>query len=135
MGRFSHEAAAIDPATGYVYLTEDLRNASGFYRFIPNHTKGKLGSLEAGGRLQAAKVVGTRNTSLITARRCDEYMLEWIDIPHPDREAGEVGAPQLARLQSQLARQRSLPSSVGRGRIAVRARRGSLVFGGQDVHR
>ncbi len=38
MGRFSHEAAAVDPATGYVYLTEDLRNASGFYRFIPNET-------------------------------------------------------------------------------------------------
>ncbi len=40
MGRFSHEAAAMDPVTGYVYLTEDLRNASGFYRFIPKDTKG-----------------------------------------------------------------------------------------------
>ena len=95
MGRFSHEAAAVDPVTGYVYLTEDLRNTSGFYRFIPNDAKGELGSLEAGGRLQAAKVVGVSNASLITAKRCDEYTLEWIDIANPDRDAGEVGAPQL----------------------------------------
>jgi secreted PhoX family phosphatase len=95
MGRFSHEAAAVDPATGYVYLTEDLRNASGFYRFIPNDTKGKLGSLEAGGRLQAAKVVGVNNASLITAKRCDEYAVEWINIDNPDRDAGPVGAPPL----------------------------------------
>jgi len=95
MGRFSHEAAAVDPASGYVYLTEDLHNVSGFYRFIPNDAKGRLGSLEVGGRLQAAKVAGANNTSLITAERCDEYVLEWIDIANPDRDAGELGAPQL----------------------------------------
>ena len=95
MGRFSHEAAAVDPVTGHVYLTEDLRNASGFYRFLPNNAKGELGSLEAGGRLQAAKVVGVNNASLITAKRCDEYTLEWIDIANPDQDASEVGTPQL----------------------------------------
>ncbi len=95
MGRFSHEAAAVDPITGYVYLTEDLRNLSGFYRFLPNDVTGRLGSLEAGGRLQAAKVVGVSNASLITARRCDEYTLEWVDISDPDRDAAEVGAPPL----------------------------------------
>ena len=44
MGRFVHEAVAVDPRTGFVYMTEDVRwvegNAalpgSGFYRFIPN---------------------------------------------------------------------------------------------------
>ena len=96
MGRFAHEAAAVDPASGYVYLTEDLRNVSGFYRFVPNNTQGRLGSLEAGGRLQAAKVVGTSNASLITARRCDEYALEWIDIAQPDQDAGPVGGPPLS---------------------------------------
>ena len=95
MGRFSHEAAAVDPATGYVYLTEDLRNLSGFYRFVPNDTKGRLGSLEAGGRLQAAKVAGRSNASLIVAKRCDEYTLEWIDIVNPDQDASPVGGPQL----------------------------------------
>ena len=96
MGRFAHEAAAVDPATGYVYLTEDLRNVSGFYRFVPTDTSGRLGSLEAGGRLQAAKVVGTSNASLITARRCDEYALEWIDIDRPDADSGPVGGPALS---------------------------------------
>ena len=94
MGRFSHEAAAVDPATGYVYLTEDLRNASGLYRFIPKDTSARLGSLEAGGRLQAAKVTRTDNASLIVAKRCDEYTLEWIDVAHPDQDAGPIGGPQ-----------------------------------------
>ena len=35
MGRFSHEAVAVDPATGYVYETEDSGSNSGFYRFRP----------------------------------------------------------------------------------------------------
>ncbi|MEX0884256.1 MAG: alkaline phosphatase PhoX, partial [Cyclobacteriaceae bacterium] len=40
MGRFNHEAVAVDPATGIVYLTED-RGDGIFYRFIPNRP-GKL---------------------------------------------------------------------------------------------
>jgi len=48
MGRFNHEAAAVDPSTGIVYLTED-RGDSLFYRFIPRET----GKLSSGGKLQA----------------------------------------------------------------------------------
>lgn len=48
MGRFNHEAAAVDPRTGIVYLTEDRPNGL-FYRFIPN----VYGELEKGGKLQA----------------------------------------------------------------------------------
>ena len=51
MGRFRHEAVAVDPKTGIVYQTEDLGD-SAIYRFIPK-TPGKLG---AGGRLQALVV-------------------------------------------------------------------------------
>lgn len=47
MGRFNHEAVAVDPATGYVYETED-RGDSCIYRFIPNQP----GNLSAGGELQ-----------------------------------------------------------------------------------
>jgi secreted PhoX family phosphatase len=46
MGRFSHEAAMVDPKTWYVYQTEDA-TPSGFYRFIPY----RRGRLEHGGRL------------------------------------------------------------------------------------
>ena len=47
LGRYSHEAAAVDPATGYVYLTEDA-TPSGLYRFVP----ASPGNLAAGGQLQ-----------------------------------------------------------------------------------
>lgn len=48
MGRFNHEAAAVDPRTGIVYLTED-RDDSLLYRYLPD----RPGRLVAGGRLQA----------------------------------------------------------------------------------
>jgi len=48
MGRFRHEAVAVDPVTGIVYLTEDREDGL-FYRFIPA-TRGRLAE---GGRLQA----------------------------------------------------------------------------------
>ncbi len=51
MGRFEHEAAAVDPSTGFVYLTED-QHYSLLYRFLPT-TPGKLAD---GGRLQALAI-------------------------------------------------------------------------------
>lgn len=48
LGRFNHEAAVVDPASGIVYLTED-RDDSLLYRFVPQRP-GRLGE---GGRLQA----------------------------------------------------------------------------------
>lgn len=53
MGRFVHEAIAIDRHSGIVYETED-RSTAGFYRFLPNQ-KGKL---DKGGELQIAEVIG-----------------------------------------------------------------------------
>jgi secreted PhoX family phosphatase len=50
MGRYQHEAAAVDPRTGVVYLTEDAFDQRGlFYRFLPNDRR----NLAKGGRLQA----------------------------------------------------------------------------------
>ena len=51
MGRFKHEAVAVDPKTGCVFETED-RTPAGFYRYTPA-TPGKLAS---GGRLEMMKV-------------------------------------------------------------------------------
>lgn len=59
MGRFKHEACAVDPRTGIVYLTED-RSHSLFYRYIPDVP----GNLAEGGRLQALSVAG--QPSLLT---------------------------------------------------------------------
>ena len=36
LGRFAHEAVAVDPATGAVYETEDQGDGSGFFRFVPS---------------------------------------------------------------------------------------------------
>lgn len=55
LGRFNHEAAAVDPRTGIVYLTED-RDDGLFYRFLPD----VRGRLARGGRLQA---LGFRDAS------------------------------------------------------------------------
>lgn len=48
MDRMDHEAVALDPRTGFVCLTEDDGPHFGLYRFRPNDTSGRLGSLEAG---------------------------------------------------------------------------------------
>lgn len=83
MGRFNHEAVAVDPRTGIVYLTED-RGDSLIYRYIPN-TPGKLLN---GGKLQALAIVDrksfdTRNWESLTTPKLplrQSVEVEWIDI-------------------------------------------------------
>jgi uncharacterized protein len=86
MGRFWHEAIAVDPDTGIVYETED-RNAGGLYRFIPN----KKGKLAEGGKLEVLAIAGRpkfdtrlRQGSGGQARGA-EYDVEWVPIGDPDR--------------------------------------------------
>lgn len=52
LGRFQHEAVAVDPERGYLYLTEDVPDG-GFYRFRP---AGELPDLSQG-TLEIAEVV------------------------------------------------------------------------------
>jgi secreted PhoX family phosphatase len=91
MGRFSHEAVAVDPVSGYVYETEDPgaslsavlrgRSKAGFYRFVPAVT----GRLSAGGHLFMLKVKGRAKIDL-----GDDYTngttfdVEWVPIAAPD---------------------------------------------------
>jgi uncharacterized protein len=83
MGRFNHEAVAVDPRTGIVYLTED-RGDSIIYRYIPN----KPGKLLGGGKLQALaireqKSFDTRNWESLTTPKLpmrQKVDVEWIDI-------------------------------------------------------
>lgn len=84
MGRFNHEAAAIDPRTGIVYLTED-RGDSLFYRFIPKN----YGKLTDGGKLQALAIKSspqfdTRNWQQSALPLFDWLDTEWIDISDPE---------------------------------------------------
>jgi uncharacterized protein len=103
MGRFYHEAVAIDPQTGIVYETED-RDDGLIYRFIPNKP-GKLGA----GKLQVLKVrdipsLDTRNWEEHTISVGKQHAIEWLDIdnvesPEDDlRYRGfEAGAARFAR--------------------------------------
>ncbi len=93
MGRFAHEAVAVDPKTGIVYQTEDDRNKSALYRYIPNDRSGRLGALEKGGKLQAARVKAKPNVDLLTAVIGDSYEIEWVDIANPDADRGAFNAP------------------------------------------
>lgn len=77
MGRFVHEAVAVDRATGIVYETED-RGKSGFYRFVPNEN----GNLAAGGRLQIAEVVGEDDLRG-HVKSGAKFDIRWHTIPEP----------------------------------------------------
>jgi secreted PhoX family phosphatase len=82
LGRFVHEALAVEPNTGNIYLTEDAGGTSGFYRHVPVH---KREPLAPGGQLQMLSVVGMPNMNLgagFTAG--DRFEIEWVDIANPN---------------------------------------------------
>jgi secreted PhoX family phosphatase len=84
MGRFRHEAVAIEPRSGIVFETEDMDDGL-IYRYLPHQP----GDLKRGGRLQALAVRGqpsrdTRNwpegpDPIPTGQALET---EWIDIEH-----------------------------------------------------
>lgn len=103
MGRFNHEAACVDPETGYVYQTEDM-NESVFYRFIPSVP----GKLAQGGKLQAMVIengpADTRNWDAATMPLGTSFAVRWIDLddveaPKNDLRirAAAAGAAVIAR--------------------------------------
>ncbi|HUF13425.1 MAG TPA: alkaline phosphatase PhoX [Longimicrobiales bacterium] len=80
MGRFIHEAVAIDPATGIAYLTEDAQTA-GFYRFLP----AAPGRFLEGGRLQMLGLRDAPHRMTISHQRVGRPLpVVWIDIEDPD---------------------------------------------------
>jgi hypothetical protein len=92
MGRFAHEALAVDQDTGIVYLTEDAGSGvgSGFYRFRPNDPT----DLGAGGRLQ---MLGLRNRPQYDTREGqrlhESFPVVWYDIQNPDPANASNGSP------------------------------------------
>lgn len=84
MGRFNHEAVAVDPHSNVIYLTED--DSEGLlYRYIPN-TPGKL--LD-GGTLQALVIkdhpkMDTRNWESRTMETNEKFEVGWIDMEDVD---------------------------------------------------
>jgi uncharacterized protein len=92
MGRFAHEAVAVDPYTGLVYETEDDGNDSGFYRFTPNNP----GKLHLGGTLEMLAVTGRPGYDAKTGQTVGtELDVSWVRIEDPDPDL-EAGAPGVA---------------------------------------
>lgn len=85
-GRFEHEAATIDPRTGYVYLTEDSGDDSLLYRLKPNDRR----DLAKGGVLQAYRAGGR------WVRIDDPTAAEGVE---PSAQGIEKGALKFARLE------------------------------------
>jgi len=80
MGQFYHEAAAVDPETGFVYMTEDMDPKAGLYRFRPSVRD----QLKQGGNLQMMAVDGGRDmrSGLPLGH---EWQVTWVDIAEPER--------------------------------------------------
>jgi uncharacterized protein len=91
MGRFNHEAVAVDPRTSIVYQTEDRRDGL-LYRYIPDAP----GKLAAGGRLQALAIKGARSFDTRNWGRAptilvgQKFDVEWVDLKNPDSPSDDL---------------------------------------------
>jgi hypothetical protein len=104
MGRFYHEAVAVDPRSGIVYQTED-RGDGLIYRFIPEVRD----RLALGGRLQALVVadapsLDTRNWQGPAVRVGQRMNVTWMDVDEVDSPEDDLrkrgfsgGAAKFAR--------------------------------------
>lgn len=97
MGRFTHEAAAVDLDTDIVYLTEDHMEGL-FYRFLPN----KKRDLAKGGKLQALAIRGeasadTRNWprdwgsgGADSLPQGQSFAVDWVDLDDVEAPDGDL---------------------------------------------
>ena len=96
MGRFRHEAVAVDPVTGFAYLSEDLDDGL-LYRFRADVLRRgtqpsalRVGDYARGGVLEALRVQGrpqllTQNWKVPPAISHGESLpIEWVRIEDPD---------------------------------------------------
>ena len=102
LGRYSHEAVAVDPETSTIYLTEDANAPHGlYYRWTPpKHFRGGKGALrklalspggDTAGKLQAMSCFKGRKHIADLAEATQPgttYRVEWVDVP--DRDATTV---------------------------------------------
>jgi secreted PhoX family phosphatase len=87
MGRFTHEAVAVDPVTGYVYETEDAGTSSGFYRFVPK----KRNRLTEGGELYMLRVPTAPSANLnLSYPNGATFPVDWVLISTPDSDSSTM---------------------------------------------
>lgn len=117
MGRFRHEAVAVDPATGFAYLTED-RDDGLLYRFRPTVVERgtapsalRVGDYAKGGVLEALRVksrpqLTTNNHGRRAIALGESLEVDWVRIENVDPDmdmargaAGDQTAPTSTRAQ------------------------------------
>jgi secreted PhoX family phosphatase len=113
MGRFNHEAVAVDRPSGVVYETEDRADGL-FYRFIPD----VAGELAAGGRLQALKIVGldgadtsNNDTPVIDTGRV--LQVEWVDLDDVESPQDDLRIQGLEKGAARFSRGEGIWSGPG----------------------
>ena len=114
MGFFSHEAVAIDPATGITYLTEDDARGridptdptndtrvSFLYRYLPTDRSQRPGALQEGGRLQVLTIDERPRFNADFANQGDRFQIRWVDVTpeEPHDAALAQGAVRFNRLE------------------------------------
>jgi uncharacterized protein len=104
MGRFVHEACAVDPDTGIVYMTED-QHYSLFYRYIPDVP----GKLLAGGTLQALAIDGrpmsaTHNWAYPAIKMNRPLGVHWVDLDNVEPVEDDLRLRGVARGAATFAR-------------------------------
>ena len=118
LGRYSHEAVAVDPDTYRIYLTEDAVDPNGlYYRWTPPRGfRAKKGSLHAlaeakgagAGRLQAMSCRDGRRRIVDLSEATEvgtRYQVRWVDVP--DRLA-EKTSIRLQEFDEPITRSRKL---------------------------
>lgn len=111
MGRFNHEAAAVDPATGIVYLTED-REEGLLYRFIPRVP----GKLAQGGTLQALAIEGVADSRNWSGASLDvgAWMpVKWVDLDDVESPNDDLRQRGAARGATVFARGEGIHTGEG----------------------
>lgn len=128
LGRFDHEAAAVDPATGIVYLTED-RSDGLFYRFLPRVP----GRLAEGGRLQALAAADERDSTRNWTERQfatgSRERVRWIDMDRVDSPADDLRKRGYAKGALLFARGEGI--WMGRGELYFTCTSGGAAKQGQ----
>ena len=128
MGRFVHEAVAVDPTTGIIYETED-RPLAGLYRFIP----AQADRLMLGGKLEILSLTGVPKADLRTDQQVNVWHpVTWLPIDDPDPSSIEVNSIFLQGADSGGATFARLEGAwYGEGRIFIVSTDGGEAAAGQ----
>jgi secreted PhoX family phosphatase len=124
MGRFYHEAVAVDPATGFVYLTED-RTDGLLYRYRPDVITRRLkrlsdmavGDLALGGTLEALRIVDrpaahTQNWDAKVFVAGQSVPVDWVALPVVDPDVDMERDPDDVEDDPLKRRARTAPTST-----------------------